>query len=117
MDSVRVLPDGAQKDAISELTGPFASTHGYAPPQFAADGYSGVKLLAAAIQHAGSTDTSKIQKALEKLTLTTPNGTYHYSATDHSGLSSKYISIDVVDSGTFQPTGWAAAQLAAVAKG
>jgi len=111
------LPDGTQKQAINELTGPFTTKYGYAPPQFAGDGYSGMKLLAAGIQNAQSTDADKIQKALEGLTLLTPNGTYHYSATDHAGLSSKYISIDVVKNGAFQPTDWAKTQLAAIANG
>ena len=111
------LPDGTQKQAINELTGPFTTKFGYPPPQFAGDGYSGMKLLAAGIQNAGNTDADKIQKALEGLTLLTPNGTYHYSATDHAGLSSKYISIDVVKGGAFQPTDWAKTQHAAIANG
>jgi branched-chain amino acid transport system substrate-binding protein len=111
------LPDGTQKQAINDLTVPFTSKYGYAPPQFAADGYSGTKLLAAAIQNANSTDQEKIQKALEGLTLLTPNGTYRYSATDHSGLSSKYISINVVKGGAFEATDWATAQLAGLANG
>ena len=111
------LPDGAQKQAVNELTAPFTSKYGYAPPQFASDGYSGMKVLAAGIQNAGSTDPAKIQKALEGLTLLTPNGTYHYSATDHAGLSSKYISVNVVKGGAFQATEWATAQFSAVAGG
>lgn len=111
------LPDGDQKQAVQELTGPFTSKYGYAPPQFAGDGYSGTKLLAAAITNAKSTDAAKIQQALEGLTLLTPSGTYHYSATDHTGLSTKYISINVVKGGTFQATDWAKTQLATVAGG
>jgi branched-chain amino acid transport system substrate-binding protein len=111
------LPDGAQKQAINELATPFAAKHGYPPPQFAADGYTGVKLLAAAITKANSTDTKKIRDALEALSLTTPNGTYHYSASDHSGLTAKYIAVDVVKSGKLTATDWAHTELAAVAAG
>ena len=42
---------------------------------------------------------------------------YRYSATDHSGLSSKYISINVVKGGAFEATDWATAQLAGLANG
>ncbi|MCU7730118.1 ABC transporter substrate-binding protein [Actinoplanes sp. KI2] len=111
------LPDGAQKQAIKELTDPFTSKYGYPPPQFAADGYSGAKLLFAAIQNANSTDHAKIQQALEGLTLLTPNGTYRYTATDHAGLPAKYISIDVVEHGAFKATDWAKAELAGLANG
>jgi branched-chain amino acid transport system substrate-binding protein len=106
------LPDGAQKSAIDELAKPFTAQYGYPPPQFAADGYTGFKLLAEAIRKADSTDPEKIQKAFEGLSLTTPNGTYHYSATDHAGLTADYISINVVKSGAFQATDWAKSKLA-----
>lgn len=109
------LPDGAVKQAIQELAGPFQQKYGYPPPQFAQDGYTGVKLLVAAIEKAGSTDPEQIQAALEGLTATTPNGTYTYSATDHAGLKADYISINTVSGGAFVPTEWAAQQLATVA--
>jgi branched-chain amino acid transport system substrate-binding protein len=111
------LPAGAQKQAIDELAVPFAAKHGYPPPQFAGDGYTGVKLLAAAITKANGTEAEKIRAALEGLTLTTPNGTYRYSATDHAGLNAKYISINVVKGGKFEATDWARTELAAVAGG
>jgi branched-chain amino acid transport system substrate-binding protein len=108
------LPDGAQKTAIKQLSDPFEAEHGYAPPQFAQDGYSGVRLLQAAIEKAGGTDREKVRSALEGLTLTTPNGTYKYSATDHSGLTTDYISINTVRSGAFVPTDYSKAKLATV---
>ncbi|WP_433305331.1 ABC transporter substrate-binding protein [Actinoplanes sp. CA-030573] len=106
------LPAGAQKTAIEELSTAFRTKYGYPPPQFAQDGYSGVKLLAAAIGKAGGTDRAKVRDALEGLTLTTPNGTYRYSATDHSGLTTDYISINTVRSGAFVPTDYSKAKLA-----
>lgn len=111
------LPAGAQKTAIDEMAKPFTTQYGYPPPQFAADGYTGAKLLAAAVQKANSTDADKIRAAFEGLTLTTPNGTYKYSATDHAGLTADYISINVVKGGAFQATDWAKGKLAAVAGG
>jgi branched-chain amino acid transport system substrate-binding protein len=111
------LPDGAQKKAIDAMAVPFASQYGYPPPQFAADGYTGVKLLAAALQKADSTDAEKLRAAFEGLSLTTPNGTYHYSGSDHAGLTAQYISINVVKGGAFQATDWARTKLAAVAGG
>jgi branched-chain amino acid transport system substrate-binding protein len=111
------LPAGAQKTAIDEMAKPFTTQYGYPPPQFAADGYTGTKLLAAAIQKAGGTGADKIQAAFEGLTLTTPNGTYKYSKTDHAGLTADYISINVVKGGAFQATDWAKDKLAAVAGG
>ena len=108
------LPAGPQRTAIEELSTAFRAKYGYPPPQFAQDGYSGVKLLAAAIEKAGGTDRAKVRDALEGLTLTTPNGTYRYSATDHSGLTTDYIAITTVRSGAFVPTDYAKAKLVTV---
>lgn len=108
------LPEGKQRAAIDELTKAFTEEHGYPPPQFAQDGYSAVKLLVAAIEAAGGTDRAKVRDALEGLKLTTPNGTYAYSATDHSGLKPDFISINTVTGGAFVPTDWAKSQLASL---
>ena len=51
------------------------------------------------------------RQALEQLSLLTPNGEYHYSASDHSGLSREFISVNVVTGGKFVPTAWAREQL------
>jgi branched-chain amino acid transport system substrate-binding protein len=108
------LPDGPQKAAINELATAFTAEHGYPPPQFAQDGYSAVKLLKAAIEKAGGTDRDKVRDALEGLTLTTPNGTYTYSATNHSGLTTDYISLNTVRGGAIVPTDYSRAKLATV---
>ena len=110
------LPDGKLKQAIQEMSGPFVKKYGYEPPQFAQDGYSGVKLLAAAIQKAGGTDQEKIRDALETLTLVTPCGKYTYSATDHSGLRPTDISMNRVKDGKLVPTDWARKQIAQTAQ-
>jgi uncharacterized protein (DUF885 family) len=52
-----------------------------------------------------------IDKALEQMTLLTPNGKYRYSPTDHSGLSPEFISVNVVKGGKLVPTEWAKEQL------
>lgn len=109
------LPDGKLKQSIQEMAVPFKQRYGYEPPQFAQDGYSGVKLLAAAMQQ-GGTDREKIRAALESLTLVTPAGKYVYSATDHSGLRPTDISMNVVKDGKLVPTDWSRARLAETAK-
>ncbi|QXJ21801.1 ABC transporter substrate-binding protein [Actinomadura graeca] len=110
------LPSSKLKSAVTEMSQPFRQRYGYEPPQFAMDGYSGVKLLAAAIQKAGGTDRGKIRDALESLTLVTPAGRYAYSATDHSGLKPTDISMNQVKGGRLVPTPWSATRLAATAE-
>lgn len=108
------LPEGEQKDVITEMSEAFEAEYGYAPPQFAQDGYSAVMLLAAAIEEAGSADREAVRDALEDLTLTTPNGTFSYSATDHSGLTTDAISVNTVQDGAFVPVPWSQEQLDSV---
>ena len=109
------LPDGKLKQSVQQMSGPFEQKYGYEPPQFAMDGYAGVKLLAAAIDEAG-TDREKIRDALEGLTLVTPCGKYTYSKTDHSGLKPTDISMNQVKDGELVPTDWSVKQLAETAK-
>jgi branched-chain amino acid transport system substrate-binding protein len=105
------LPEGKQKQVIDQMAGPYEQKHGYAPPQFAQDGYSASLLLFEAIRKSNSTDKTKVQQALESMDLITPNGRFRYSATDHSGLSPEYISVNTVKDGQFVPTEWAKEQL------
>jgi branched-chain amino acid transport system substrate-binding protein len=105
------LPDGPQKRVVSEMAEPFQQKYGYAPPQFAQDGYSASLILFEAIRKAGSTQRDQIRGAIEQLTLLTPNGLYRYSPTDHSGLTREFISVNVVAGGKFVPTPWAKEQL------
>jgi branched-chain amino acid transport system substrate-binding protein len=108
------LPDGPQKDSVTKLQSAFQAKYGYPPPQFAQDGYSGVKLLAAAIEKAKSADKKKVRDALETLDLVTPNGRYVYSKTDHSGLKPDFIAVNTVKGGQFVPTDWTKSQLAKI---
>jgi branched-chain amino acid transport system substrate-binding protein len=105
------LPEGPQKQVIDQMAVPFSKKFGYAPPQFAQDGYSACLLLFEAIRKAGSTKRDEIRAALEQMTLLTPNGRYRYSPTDHSGLTREFISVNVVTGGKFVPTPWAKEQL------
>jgi branched-chain amino acid transport system substrate-binding protein len=109
------LPDGPQKAVIRQMSDPYQQRYGYAPPQFAQDGYSACLLLFEAIRVAGSSDRTKIRDALEHMTLLTPNGRFRYSPTDHSGLTADFVSVDVVKDGQIVPTDWAKDQLAKVA--
>jgi branched-chain amino acid transport system substrate-binding protein len=106
------LPAGPLKTAVDELTTTYQTSYGNPPPQFAQDGYSGAKLLFAAITKAKTATPDKIRNALDQLTLTTPNGTYHYTPTNHAGLSKEFISVNTVKTGTLTPTDWAKTQLA-----
>jgi branched-chain amino acid transport system substrate-binding protein len=106
------LPDGPQKQVIERIAAPYRAKHGYPPPQFAQDGYSGALLLFEAINVAGNTKRENLQQALERMTLLTPNGKYQYTPTDHSGLSSEFIAVSRVKEGKFVPTDWAKDKLA-----
>lgn len=111
------LPDGPQKQVIQKMTDAFQKKYGYAPPQFAQDGYSACTILFEAIRKAGVADRKKVQEALEHLTVLTPNGKYTYSPTDHAGITRQYISVNVVKDGKFVPTDWAKKQLARTVAG
>ncbi|MFI5953615.1 ABC transporter substrate-binding protein [Cryptosporangium sp. NPDC051539] len=105
------LPASPLKTAVDKLAVDYQKQYGSYPPQFAIDGYCGVLVLADALKSAGSTDGKKVQAALEKLSLLTPNGRYKYSASDHSGLSTDNVAIAQVTGGKFVPTSWMTSQL------
>lgn len=106
------LPDSELKNVVLAMAEPFQQKQGYYPPQFAFDGYCAVKLIAAAIDQAGSAEPQEIQKALENLTLLTPEGEYRYTPEDHAGLGVDDVAINVVRDGGFVPTDWSQQQLA-----
>lgn len=105
------LPDSKVKDVTLAMAQPFQQANGYYPPQFAFDGYVAVKLIAAAIKKANSTDRTAIQKALNNLTLLTPEGQYTYSSSDHAGLKVDDVAIAQFTGGEFVPTDWSQQQL------
>lgn len=111
------LPASKLKDTVLKMADPFQKANGYYPPQFAFDGYGAVKLIAAAIDKAGSADPQKIQQALDGLTLLTPEGEYHYTPTDHAGLSVDYVAIAQVQAdGSLAATDFSKQELAKVLK-
>ena len=110
------LSEGAQKQVIAQMAAPFEQKYGYPPPQFAQDGYSACLLLFEAMKKSGSYKRDSIRDALEQMTLTTPNGEYRYSPTDHSGLSRDFISVNTVTGGKFVPTAWSKDRLAQLVK-
>lgn len=106
------LPESKVKKVTLEMAETFQKNHGYYPPQFGFDGYNAVKLIAAAIEKAGSTDPPAIQQAMEQVSLVTPEGKYSYGPDDHAGLGVEDVAIAVVKDGDFHLTDWSKQQLA-----
>lgn len=100
----RELPAGPLKDLVDAFTGPWAKTNAGYPPQFAFDGATGVQLLKAAIEKAGSTDRAKVRDALESLDVLTPTGRFTFSKTDHAGLDTDAVAIVKVENGDLKTT-------------
>lgn len=107
------LPDnvGAKKQALDFARKYGAANSGQYPPQFAFDGYIGVRLLADAMKRKG-TKTSQIISGLESASLLTPQGVYKMSRTDHSGITVDYIQVGVVRNNNLVPTEYSNQQLA-----
>ncbi|MGH3504079.1 MAG: ABC transporter substrate-binding protein [Nocardioidaceae bacterium] len=110
------LPDSKIKTAAVKMAKPFTKANGYYPPQFALDGYNAVKIIAAAIEKAGSADPEKIQDAMENLSLETPEGQYNYSPSNHAGLVVDDVAITTVQKGDFVLTDWSKKQLSQTLK-
>jgi branched-chain amino acid transport system substrate-binding protein len=108
----RDLPASAVRDAAVAMTDAFETRHGYFPSQYAIDGYTAVKLVAAAITEAGGDNPHRVRDALETLNAVTPQGEYHYSATNHHGLTAAQVAVTVIDRGRFVPTAWCRGELA-----
>ncbi|MCX2713447.1 ABC transporter substrate-binding protein [Mycolicibacterium sp. J2] len=105
--SVRAdLPPSAICTAIDSFTEPFQRHHGIAPSQFAVDGYTATMLIAAAVEAAGSEAPDVIRAAMESLSCSTPEGEYHFSATDHSGLVADDVAVAIIRDGNFRLTQW-----------
>ena len=61
------------------------------------------RVVIPAIRKDGATSAG-IAKALDTMTITTGDGTYHFSSTDHSGLTVAQVAITRDVNGTLQPT-------------
>ena len=68
-----------------------------------------IKRLAGHLLNANPQD---IQRALNNLTLLTPEGEYRYTPQDHAGLGVDDVAITQVRGGQFVPTDWSQQQLA-----
>lgn len=107
------LPAGPLKTLVDDFATPWqAANKGVYPPQFAFDGVTGIQLLKAAIEKAGSTDREAIRDALETLDVLTPTGRFTYTKTNHSGLSADAVAIVKVEGGKFQATDFSLEQFA-----
>lgn len=107
------LPRSKLKRVATAMTETFERANGYAPSQFGIDGYVAVKLIAAAISKARSDNPFAIRRALEQLVLLTPQGEYHYSAEDHSGLRPEDVTVVQIHDRKFVLTSWSRQQIAA----
>lgn len=92
----------------------FQKNNGYYPPEFAFDGGGAVAMIAQAIREDGATPAG-IAKALSTMTITTGDGTYHFSPTNHSGLTTPQVAITRDVKGTLVPTNFTKAAIAAIA--
>ncbi|MFN3005351.1 ABC transporter substrate-binding protein [Mycolicibacterium wolinskyi] len=100
------LPESMTRAVIAALTEPFIRRHGSPPSQFAVDGYTAAKLIAAALESAGDDDPKAVQRAMESLSCLTPEGEYSFSPADHSGLDGDDVAITVIRDGRFRLTSW-----------
>jgi branched-chain amino acid transport system substrate-binding protein len=99
------LPAGPLKTMIDSFVTPWkAANKGVYPPQFAFDGLTGIDLIKAAIEKAGSSEREAIRDALESLDVLMPAGHYKYSPTNHAGLTTDAVAIVQVKDGKFVAT-------------
>ena len=106
----RELPAGPIKDLIDAFADPWVEANGSYPPQFAFDGTTGLQLLVAAIEEAGSADREKVRDALEELDVLTPTGRFSFSSSDHAGLGTDAVAIVTVTDGDFKATDYSLAR-------
>ncbi len=91
------------KSTIMSFANTFQKNNGYYPPEFAFDAGGAVAMIAKAIKENGATPAG-IDAALNHMTITTGDGTYTFSPTDHSGLTTDQVAITRDENGTLVPT-------------
>ena len=91
------------RSIITSFANTFKRNNHYYPPEFAFDAGGAVAMFAQAIRERGATPAG-IAKALSTMTITTGDGTYHFSATNHSGLTAGQVAITRDVNGTLVPT-------------
>ena len=100
----RELPGGPLKGLVDAFTTPWLKSEDAYPPQFAFDGATGIQLLKAAIEKAGSADREEVRDALESLDVLTPTGRFTFADDDHAGLGTDAVAIVEVQDGDFKAT-------------
>ena len=98
------------RSIITSFADTFQKNNGYYPPEFAFDGGGAVAMIAQAIREDGATPAG-IAKALSTMTITTGDGTYRFSPTDHSGLTATQVAITRDVNGTLKPTNFTKTQI------
>ena len=106
----RELPGGPLKDIVDGFADPWVEANGSYPPQFAFDGATGIQLLVAAINKAGSADREKVRDALESLDVLTPTGRFAFAKDDHAGLDTDAVAIVTVTDGDLKTTPYSLAR-------
>jgi branched-chain amino acid transport system substrate-binding protein len=101
------------RSVIMSFANTFQKNNGYYPPEFAFDASGAVDMIAKAIREDGATPAG-IAKALQTMTITTGDGTYHFSPTNHAGLTASQVAITRDVNGTLVPTAFTKAMLAKV---
>jgi branched-chain amino acid transport system substrate-binding protein len=106
----RELPSGPLKDLVDGFAEPWLASEDAYPPQFAFDGATGIQLLAAAMEEAGSADREEVRDALEGLDVLTPTGRFAFAEDDHAGLGTDAVAIVEVQDGDFKATEYSLAR-------
>ncbi|MDA8081261.1 MAG: ABC transporter substrate-binding protein [Actinomycetota bacterium] len=91
------------RSVITGFANTFQKNNGYYPPEFAFDAGGAIAMIAKAIAANGATPQG-VDAALNHMTITTGDGTYNFTSTDHSGLSVNQVAIARDSNGTLVPT-------------
>ena len=99
------------RSVITGFANTFQKNNGYYPPEFGFDAGGAIAMIAKAIGSNGAT-AQGVDTALNHMTITTGDGTYHFTPTDHSGLSVDQVAIARDVNGTLVPTAFTKAMIA-----
>ncbi len=99
------------RSVIVQFADTFQKNNGYYPPEFGFDAGGAIAMIAKAIGQNG-VSTSGVDKALNQMTITTGDGTYHFTSTDHDGMSVDQVEITRDSNGTLVPTAFTKAMVA-----
>lgn len=106
----KFLPDSnPSKAVIAKFDADFTAAYNTPPAEFAYNTYGAFNMLVNAIKKAG-TDPAKVRDALEQTTFVSADGTYRYSATNHSGLGPESVLVAQVVNGVLEPTKFSVAK-------